>query len=97
MSHLFPDMQLIITNAWQEKIQDRISQYLQSTLLSAPQILARRRAETDILKKTFKPLEALAKELGAYLVPALILNLNPEALLRIGKARSGQTMYILRI
>lgn len=78
VSHLFPDMQLLYYKC---VAGENTGSYLTIFTIDSPE--ARHKywpegePETDILKKTFKPLEALAKELGAYLVPGSYL--EPES------------------
>ena len=69
VSQLFPDMQLLFYKA---VAGENIGSYITIFTIDSP--AARDKywpggtAETEILKKTFKPLEGLAKELGGYLV-----------------------------
>jgi hypothetical protein len=69
VSQLFPDMQLLFYKA---VAGENTGSYITIFTINSP--AARDKywpggtAETEILKKTFKPLEGLAKELGGYLV-----------------------------
>ena len=69
VSQLFPDMQLLYYKA---VAGENAGSYITVFTIDSP--AARDKywpggaAETEILKKTFKPLEGLAKELGTYLV-----------------------------
>ncbi len=69
VSKLFPDMQLLYYKA---VAGENSGSYLTIFTIDSPK--ARDKywpegaPETDVLKKTFKPLEGLAKELGTYLV-----------------------------
>ena len=69
VSQLFPDMQLLFYKA---VAGENKGSYITVFTIDSP--AARDKywpggsAETEILKKTFKPLEGLAKELGSYLV-----------------------------
>ena len=78
VSQLFPDMQLFYY-----KCVDGENKGSYLTLFTIDSPGARDRywpegkPETEILKKTFKPLEALAKELGTYLEPGTFL--EPES------------------
>jgi hypothetical protein len=69
VSQLFPDMQLLFYKA---VAGENKGSYITIFTIDSP--AARDKywpggtAETEILKKTFKPLEGLAKELGGYLV-----------------------------
>ena len=74
VSHLFPDMQLLYYKA---VAGADVGSYITVFTIDSP--AARDKYwpggsdETEILKKTFKPLEGLAKELEAYLVPGSFL------------------------
>lgn len=78
VGHLFPDMQLLYYKC---VAGENTGSYLTIFTIDSPD--ARHKywpegmPETDILKKTFKPLEGLAKELGTYLVQGSYL--EPES------------------
>ncbi len=69
VSQLFPDMQLLYYKA---VAGDNIGSYITIFTIDSPAARAKYWAagapETEVLKKTFKPIEGLAKELGTYLV-----------------------------
>jgi len=69
VSQLFPDMQLLYYKA---VAGENKGSYITIFTIDSPagrdKYWPGGSAETEILKKTFKPLEGLAKELGSYLV-----------------------------
>ncbi len=74
VNQLFPDMQLLYYKCVNGK---NTGSYLTLFTIDSPDARDKYwpegKPETEILKKTFKPLEALAKELGTYLEPGSFL------------------------
>ena len=74
VSQLFPDMQLLYFRCVNG---ENTGSYLTLFTIDSPDARDKYwpagKPETEILKKTFKPLEALAKELGTYLEPGTFL------------------------
>lgn len=78
VSQLFPDMQLLYYKCVSG---ENSGSYITIFTIDSPEARHKYwpegKPETDILKKTFKPMESLAKELGTYLVPGSYL--EPES------------------
>ena len=74
VSKLFPDMQMFYYKC---VAGENTGSYLALFTIDSPDARHKYwpegKPETDILKKTFKPLESLAKELGTYLEPGTFL------------------------
>lgn len=78
VSHLFPDMQLLYYKC---VAGENAGSYITLFTIDSPgardKYWPEGKPETEVLKKTFKPLEGLAKELGTYLVEGSYL--EPES------------------